>query len=270
MNDDVQHQYTTSGNLAKRGSFLGKYGTVNWFSWLIDRMTIAENADVLDVGCGPAWLWFAQTDRLPSGMRLTLVDTSVGMIEEAKANLTSRTDLVALSKFQVADAVALPFKDESFDVVLLLHVLYHVDDSRTALEEACRVLRPGGRVFVSTNATDNMVELHKVGAKLYGGEVIDPGAAIFSLDHAVDEMSEHFEDIYRHELMDTMTCTDPDDATAVLLSMPPGNALILEQRQRLALLIHEEADRTEGTLRITRRTGLVQGTKRQTSVLDLP
>ena len=72
------------------------------------------------------------------------MDPSAGMIGEAEANLTGQTDLVARSTFRVADAVALPFEDKSFDVVLLLHVLYHVDDRRTALEEARRVLRPGG------------------------------------------------------------------------------------------------------------------------------
>lgn len=261
MNDNVRQQYATSGNLAKRGSFLGKYGTVNWFGWLIDRMTISENADVLDVGGGPAWLWRAQADQLPNGIQLTLVDKSAGMIEEAEANLTGPTDLVARSTFRVADAVALPFEDKSFDVVLLLHVLYHVDDRRTALEEAHRVLRPGGRVFVSTNAIDNMAELHEIGARSYGGEAVDPGAAIFSLDRAVDEMDALFDDVHRHDLTDVMTCTDPDDATAVLLSMPPGNASTPDQRQRLAQHIREETNRGEGTLRVTRRTGLVEGTK---------
>lgn len=261
MHDDVRQQYATSGNLAKRGSFLGKYGTVNWFIWLLDRITIPENADVLDVGGGPGWLWCAQADQQPNGIRLTLVDTSAGMIEEAKANLTRRTDLVARSTFRVADAVALPFEDKSFDIVLLLHVLYHVDDYRTALAEAYRVLRPGGRVFVSTNATDNMAELHEIGARSYGGEAVDPGAAIFSLDCAVDEMRALFDDVYRHDLTDVMTCTDPDDATAVLLSMPPGNAATPQQRQRLARHIREETDRGDGTLLVTRRTGLVEGIK---------
>lgn len=52
---------------------------------------------------------------------------------------------------QVGDARELPFADDSADAVLLFGPLYHLvsaEDRRTALDEAHRVLRPGGHVFV--------------------------------------------------------------------------------------------------------------------------
>jgi SAM-dependent methyltransferase len=258
MNDEVRRQYATSRSLAARGSFHGKYASVDWFGWLVDRMAIPRNAEVLDIGCGPAWLWRAQSGRVTSGLRLTLVDASAGMIEEAKANLADRTEQFGQLMFRTADAVALPYNDESFDSVLLLHVLYHMDDRRRALEEAFRVLRPGGRVFVSTNATDNMIELHAIGASAFGGAAVDPGAARFSLDDAEVEIGALFTDVRRHDLTFEMVCTDPDDAVAVLLSMPPGNASATEQQEHAAKLVHEKAEQDKGALRITRRTGLVE------------
>jgi SAM-dependent methyltransferase len=258
MNDEVQRQYGTSRNLAARGSFHGKYGTANWFEWVVDRMAISHPAGVLDVGCGPAWLWLSQANRLPKGSRLTMVDASAGMIAEAKANLARSTDLDGRTEFHVGDAASLPFADASFDVALLLHVLYHVDDRRTALEEARRVLRPGGRLFVSTNALDNVVELHAIGARVFGGDAVDPGAARFCLDDAEHELEALFADVRRYDLTDIMTCNDPEDAVAVLLSMPPGNAATPEQRERLAAIMHEEAERRGGNLTVTRRTGLVE------------
>lgn len=265
MNDDVRQQYATSRNLAARGSFQGKYANVNWFAWLVDRMGIEPGANILDVGCGPAWFWRNQAGRLRDGLRLALIDTSEGMIDEAKANLAAVSDRLKDASFQVADAAALPFPDGDegggFDVVLLLHVLYHVNDPRQALSEARRVLRPGGRVFVSTNALDNMDELHAIGARAYGGEAVDPGAALFSIDDAERMVGELFADVRRHDLTDVMACTDPDDAVAVLLSMPPGNAAPPEERERLARLVREAAEQAGGTLAITRRNGLVEGTK---------
>jgi ubiquinone/menaquinone biosynthesis C-methylase UbiE len=261
MNDDVKEQYATSRNLAARGSFLGKYGTADWFGWVADRMAVTRSANVLDIGCGPAWFWRAQADRLPEAFRVTLVDASAGMIAEAKANLAYRMDRFGGSEFHVSDATALPFGDASFDVVLLLHVLYHVEDRRRVLDEARRVLRPGGRVFVSTNTRDNMAELHTIGARVFGGEAVDPGAARFSLDDAEHEFSELFVEVRRHDLTDIMTCADPIDAVAVLLSMPPGNAATLEQRERLAEIMRKEADRHGGSLTVTRRTGLVEAVK---------
>jgi SAM-dependent methyltransferase len=262
MNDEVRLQYATSRNLAARGSFHGKYASVDWFGWLVDRMAMPRNAEVLDIGCGPAWLWRAQGSRMTSGLRLTLIDSSTGMIDEAKANLADLGGQFGQLDFRTADAEALPYEDESFDSVLLLHVLYHVDDRRRALEEAFRVLRPGGRVFVSTNATDNMIELHAIGGRAFGGAAVDPGAARFSLDDAEVELGALFTDVRRHDLTFEMVCTDPDDAVAVLLSMPPGNTSTTEQQERVAKLLHEKARREGGTLCVTRHTGLVEGVKR--------
>lgn len=49
----------------------------------------------------------------------------------------------------VADAVELPFEDESFDAVVFLRVLHHVNDFRTALSEALRCTKKGGHILLS-------------------------------------------------------------------------------------------------------------------------
>lgn len=258
---DLQSQYATPRNLAARGSFQAKYATVGWFGWVFDRMVLPEGADILDVGCGPAWFWRSQAERLPHDLRMSLIDASPGMIKEAKANLAT-VERIEIVDAKVADAVALPYPAETFDAVLLLHVLYHVSDPRSALCEARRVLRPGGKVFVSTNALDNMSELHALGFKAFGGKAVDPGASRFSLDDAERLTSEFFEKTSRHDLTDVMNCTDPDDAVAFLLSMPPGNTAPEDRRRFLADLIRDESEKAAGALRTTRRNGLVVGTKK--------
>jgi SAM-dependent methyltransferase len=47
-----------------------------------------------------------------------------------------------------ADITDLPFRDESFDLLICLHVLEHVEDDKTAIRELYRVLRPGGKAVV--------------------------------------------------------------------------------------------------------------------------
>ncbi|MBL4712861.1 MAG: class I SAM-dependent methyltransferase [Gammaproteobacteria bacterium] len=50
--------------------------------------------------------------------------------------------------FQVADSQALPFEDDLFDFVIMHLILAVVPDSARALQEATRVLKPGGRIYI--------------------------------------------------------------------------------------------------------------------------
>ncbi|MEA2479919.1 MAG: hypothetical protein QOJ07_1841 [Thermoleophilaceae bacterium] len=49
-----------------------------------------------------------------------------------------------------ADLTALPFEDDSFELILCSHVLEHVPDDAAAMREMARVLRPSGRAIVQT------------------------------------------------------------------------------------------------------------------------
>jgi ubiquinone/menaquinone biosynthesis C-methylase UbiE len=49
----------------------------------------------------------------------------------------------------VVDATNLQFEDNSFDIVLFLRVLHHIDDYNKALSEALRIIKPGGLILLS-------------------------------------------------------------------------------------------------------------------------
>ncbi len=95
---------------------------------------------VLDVGCGEGRL----ASLLDSSVAWTGVDSSPTQL---RAN--SYRPLV------LADMRALPFRGGVFAEVTLLWCLYHVEDPATALREANRVLRRGGRCYACTSARDN-------------------------------------------------------------------------------------------------------------------
>ena len=264
MADDPCGQYATSDKLATRGSLHAKYAQTDWFAWLRERMTLPPGSQVLDVGCGPGWFWRAQAQHLPDGLRLALIDRSPGMIEEARVGIAATGRFGAI-RTRVADAAMLPFDDACFDAVVAAHVLYHVEEPVRALREMARVLRPGGRAFVTTNTVDSMAELSELGARVLGTPAADRGAARFSLDDAVRLMGGLFTDVRRHDLADRCACIDPADAVAYLLSMPPGDDATVEQRRRLEDIVQRETERGGGVLRITKRTGMVEGMKQATA-----
>jgi SAM-dependent methyltransferase len=109
---------------------------------IIDLCQIDDSAHVLDVGCGvgmtPAYL------AKNVGCRVTGVDLREGMIARATER-AEREDLNELLDFRVADASALPFEDDRFDVVMCESVLALVEDQPQVLREILRVLKPGGR-----------------------------------------------------------------------------------------------------------------------------
>lgn len=106
--------------------------------------------DVLEIGCGAAqgarWL-------TSQGARVTAFDLSYGQLLESR-RLDARSG-VPVPRLVQADAQALPFLDESFDLaVSAFGGIPFVADSAGALREVARVLRPGGRlVFSVTHPT---------------------------------------------------------------------------------------------------------------------
>jgi len=104
----------------------------------------AQRLEVLDVGCGAGTgtrLW------TELGHRATGLDTNEPLIKLARERAKRDEANIA---FEVGSATALPFGDESHDVCMLPELLEHVADWQSCLEEAIRVLRPGGALYLST------------------------------------------------------------------------------------------------------------------------
>jgi len=98
---------------------------------------------VLDVGSGPGTLTVDIAERVAPG-RVVGVDAAEVVVEQARALAAARG--VDTVEFVVADLFALPFDDDSFDVVHAHQVLQHVGDPVAALREMRRVAVPGGVV----------------------------------------------------------------------------------------------------------------------------
>lgn len=115
------------------------------------RLGVGPGSRVLDVGCGQGRHAFEAHRR---GAAVVALDRSPSEVAAAAGmlgamRLAGEAAAGALGTGVCADALALPFPDGSFDVVMAAEVLEHVPDDRAAMAELARVLRPGGRLAVT-------------------------------------------------------------------------------------------------------------------------
>lgn len=96
---------------------------------------------VLDVGCGDGTYTEPAAERTGCAIGL---DRSVAMLRAAE----QRTRGVAGLRWIAGDATGLPFEDAVFDAVLIVTVLCFAGDPQKVVDEAFRVLRPGGRLVL--------------------------------------------------------------------------------------------------------------------------
>lgn len=82
---------------------------------------------------------------LPHGAHYTGTDITPAMLKIAQQR--ANTFNVELELMQ-ADSMKLPFENESFDHVIMHLILAVVPEPQRALAEACRVLRPGGHIYI--------------------------------------------------------------------------------------------------------------------------
>lgn len=204
--------------LAARRDFHGAHATRNWFEWLAGRIEIGPGDRVLDVGSGPGWFWRGVRSAQPA--EIVLSDISAGMVREALAH-EEQIGAAAVSGV-VADAVALPFPGGSFDVVVAMHVLYHASDPPAAVAELRRVMKPGGRCYVTTVGETDLEELAALTRAVYGSAAGDAAREAFGPDRAERLVAEAFGEAGREDFEDVYRVSSAEAVFRYLASMPPA------------------------------------------------
>jgi len=109
---------------------------------LLASGVLPREGRVLDLGCGDGRIALVLARRLAADWTLVGLDPDAAEVERARA--TGVYDVL-----HVADGDSVPEADASFDLVLSNSVLEHVEGIEGVLDEAARVLRPGGRLVVT-------------------------------------------------------------------------------------------------------------------------
>ncbi len=116
-----------------------------------DRLCLHQEQHVLELGAGGGYYSLEVAARLPKG-HLILVDVQLNMLHRASQSIAGsgflNTDSI------VSDAAFLPIDSAQVDTVFMVTVLGEVFNKRKALNEAFRILRPGGLLSIGEQRTD--------------------------------------------------------------------------------------------------------------------
>ena len=108
---------------------------------LAERLAKTDPQDVLETAAGTGVLTRAIASRLPAHARMVATDLNQPMLNHAKARQSHDGRI----EWKQADALALPFEDQSFDAVACQFGVMFFPDKVQGYKEARRVLKPGGR-----------------------------------------------------------------------------------------------------------------------------
>ena len=119
---------------------------------LVEMSHVAPGADVLDVAAGRGAVLFAAANQVGPNGRVVGIDLAENMVRETRADIW-RTGQQNVEMHHMS-AEQLNFPDGSFDWVLCGFSLWFFPHPHRALQEFLRVLRPGGRVALTTWTED--------------------------------------------------------------------------------------------------------------------
>lgn len=118
------------------------------FPWIMERINreakLLKGNHLLEIGCG---MGYDSLEFLKRGVHVTATDLTPNAVAMTRQHF--EVEGVQAEDIRTANALDLSFPDNSFDAVWANGVLHATGDTRRAIQEAKRVLKPGGRAIIS-------------------------------------------------------------------------------------------------------------------------
>jgi ubiquinone/menaquinone biosynthesis C-methylase UbiE len=118
----------------------------------VERLGLHEGETVLDVCCGSGGSALPAAEAVGAKGKVFAVDLAERLVQlgEAKARAKGLGNI----EFKTGDMLALGYPDASFDVVICVFGIFFIPDMVAAAKELWRMLRPGGRLAITTWGPD--------------------------------------------------------------------------------------------------------------------
>lgn len=258
----TNEQYKNSSNLDARIEIHRRFSTnsYGWFNWVFDTLeALPKEANVLELGTGSGALWVDLAGKIPAGWTITLSDLSSGMLDAAWRNLvvTGRN-----FKFEQIDAQSIPYKDETFDIVIANHMLYHVPDRPKALAEIKRVLKKDGCLIAATVGETHQREIKNWLRRVGNDEKFSAFSEPFTLENGAEQLSPFFANVTISRYEDSLLVTEVEPMIAYLRSSTRASEISEEELANIKAELEKEI-KQNGKIFISKDTGLFKALKQE-------
>jgi ubiquinone/menaquinone biosynthesis C-methylase UbiE len=123
---------------------------------LANRISVAPDTRVLEIAAGTGMATRELRNVIPENVQIVVTDLNEDMLNIARNKFSTDENI----EFQTADALELPFEDDSFEAVACQFSVMFFPDKLKALTEAARVLKPGGCFYF--NIWDSFTHNHLI------------------------------------------------------------------------------------------------------------
>jgi len=219
--------------------------------WLFSKIGDQERLSILDLGCGPGYLWINNIDKIPTKWKIVLSDISTKMLHESRERILRTMDFVMM------DIQALPFSRLRFDVIITSFVLHHIPKLKQSISDIRKRLVGEGKLLAVTSGEAHMGEL-KTWMSTFGITSVNWNAeSKFTLQNGTGILSEYFERVGVFEYEDSLCILSVDPIMDYVISgirdedVQSLQSNLSELRRFLEVYLKQN-----GEIRITKETGV--------------
>jgi ubiquinone/menaquinone biosynthesis C-methylase UbiE len=170
------------------------------------------------------------------------------MVKEVKEKYNNYNN-VSYQQINIED---IPYKENSFDIVIANMMLYHVPNLDKALSEVFRVLKIDGKFYSATFGENG---IHKYLLTALNDNSFNQDNNSFTLQNGGTVLSKYFNNVVRKEYIDALEVTDTNDLINYIYSMTSIINVKEEDRDSLYELFEKRKDEN-GIIRIPKEYGM--------------
>ena len=230
MENSLKTQYQNAANISARIRLHRDY-SVNqegWFPWIMRQCDLKPGMRILEIGCGNGALWTENLSVIPSDIQVVLSDQSEGMLRDAQNALGEDTRF----SYQKFDCHEIPFREETFDLVIANHVLFYCENIPQVLSQCQRVLRKDGRMVCSTYGRQHMKEITEL-VQAFNKEIVLSAEVLydrFGLENGEEQLEAFFPRVQLFRYEDAIEISEAEPLISYILSCHGNqNQLLLDR-----------------------------------------